>query len=556
MKLLIVALNSKYTHTSLSVRCIHGAVKDICDSSFVEYTINDNQESVVADIFARKPDCIAFSCYIWNIENVLKIASVIKKASPGTTIVLGGHEVEHDSESILNEYKYIDAVLRGEGEISMREYVKCFLGEKDISSAFSITYRKDDEIVYLPDAKTFVDLNEVPFVYDDSIDEIKNKVIYYETSRGCPYNCTYCLSGEGHKVRFLDVERVKKEFDFFIKKRVPLVKLVDRTFNADIKRAKEIFEFVAQNPGDTCFHMELSGDIIDDETIEILSKVKKGTLQFEIGVQTTNPETTKAINRKVSFDKLKTVVTRLMSKDNIHIHLDLIAGLPYEDLTSFKNSFNEVIAIKPHVLQLGFLKMLKGSYIRGQQHDFGYEFKDFAPYEIIKNDFISFEELLELKITENALDRFYNSGYFKNTMEYLMSKTKDYYGIFHKIGLYMSMEYPTGYAFSKQLLFDIIYECFGKDDDVFVEKLKKDYLISFRPGARPCWMGEHNDEYTKIAYEMFKDEELKKEHYPFYYDVPAKEIMKHIYAEKFKDSVLLFDHYRNAVYDITEYCSR
>ena len=555
MKLLIATLNSKYTHTSLSVRCLYNAVKDICRASFAEYTINDNIESIVADIFAKKPDCLAFSCYIWNIESIFKISSVIKKALPQIKIVLGGHEAEHDGVSILENNLFIDAVLRGEGEISLREYVKCVLGKKDISTAFSITYRNGGEIISLPDSEDSVDLNSLPFVYDETIEDLKNRIIYYETSRGCPYNCSYCLSGEGHRVRFLDTERVKKELKFFMDKKVALVKLVDRTFNADIKRAKEIFEFIADNPSDTCFHMELSGDLIDNETLTILKRVKKGTLQFEIGVQTTNPDTLRAINRRVTFKKLQNSVKRLMEEGNIHIHLDLIAGLPFEDIASFKKSFNEVLSLKPHVLQLGFLKMLKGSPIREESQKHGYVYRDYPPYEVISNDYISMEDLMELKLTEDALDKFYNSGAFKNTLDYLMDRNGNYYSVFLALGNFMKTNYPTGYSFSKKALYDIMYECFAKSDSLLCHELRKDYLIFQRPGIRPHWLGIHDDSLVEIAYEMFKDEDYKKRHYPCYYDVPAKEIMKHIYVERINNQVLAFDYLKGCVYDITDYCS-
>ena len=551
MKLLIVALNAKYTHTSLSARCLFSAVKNMCDCSFKEYTINDSLDEVASDIYSTTPQYVAFSCYIWNIEAVLKIASLLKKADPCIKIILGGHEVEHDCETVLKKYDFVDFVLRGEGEVSLKNFVLWQLGLNQFPCF--VTYREDKTIVTTPNKDECVDLNELPFVYDETIESLKNRIIYYESSRGCPYSCTYCISGEGHKVRFLNVERVKKELAFFIEHKVPLVKFVDRTFNADKKRADEIFKFIADNPSDTCFHMELAGNLIDNTTLEILSKVKKGTMQFEIGVQTTNPHTMKEIERNVSFDKLRQSVKALVELGNIPVHLDLIAGLPFEDFASFRQSFNDVIALNPTVLQLGFLKLLKGSKIRNYHAKHGYVFRDYPPYEVVSNRYISYGELLKLKSCEDALERYYNSGCFCNSLCVLYGCFKDRFEVFIKIGEYIKANYPTGYAFSRQALYDVLYECFKDTGREFLQALKKDYLVNFRPGKRPYWFDEAMENITDYAYTMFKDEEYKKTEYPFYYDVPAKEIMKNIYCEKFDDCVLLFDYKRKCIYDVTDY---
>ena len=551
MKLLIVALNSKYTHTSLSARCLYGAVKSICNAQIAEYTINDNMEVVTSDIYRKRADCIAFSCYIWNITQVLKIASVLKAANPKLNIVVGGHEAEHDAPELLNANPQIDAVLHGEGEISLKNYVEYLIGAKDITSLSHITYRKGEEIVSLPTTDELVDLNKQEFVYGDDIDKLGGKIIYYESSRGCPYNCTYCISGEDRKVRFLNTERVKKELKFFMEHKVPLVKFVDRTFNANVARAKEIFSFIASNPSDTCFHMELSGALIDEETLRILSKVKEGAMQFEIGVQTTNGDTMKAIQRSVSFEKLKNAVSALMAMGNIHIHLDLIAGLPKEDLQSFKKSFDEVLSLRPHVLQLGFLKMLKGSAIRREGDKYGYRYRAYPPYEVISNNYISYEELTELKIVEEALDRYYNSGNFKNSLAYVLDRSQSSYEVFLKLGRYMEDGRPSGYSYSQDVLFDVMYNCFLDLGSEFTDCLKIDFLTCRRTGKRPGWMGTYNKQYMEFAYELMKDEDYKSTHLPQYYDIPAKEIMKHIHAEKVGDALLLFDYKENAVYDVT-----
>lgn len=551
MKLVLTALNAKYIHTSLSVRCLYANVKDICDATVKEYTINDAMGDICSDILSEKPDCVAFSCYIWNIEMVLKVSSVIKKANPNITIVLGGYEAMYESTNLMQSNPQIDVVIRGEGEITLREYINTY--REEFVDIAGITYRKNGKIISTPDRLELCDLDSLPFVYDDSIEEYKNRIIYYESSRGCPYRCTYCISGDSSKVRFLSVDRVKRELDFFIEHRVPLVKFVDRTFNANPKRAKEILRHIAQRRADTVFHMELSGDIIDDEMIEIISNVKEGTLRFEIGVQTTNPNTMKAIERDISFSKLSETVKKLMELDTAHVHLDLIAGLPEENLVSFKKSFEDVLSLKPHVLQLGFLKLLKGSKIRTQEEKYNYKYSPYAPYEVISNDFVSYEDLSCIKCVENALEKYYNSGSFLHIIKYFFQKEESMFDLFLKIGKYIKESFVVGYAFSKQQLFDALYDAMGSDDVLFAEALKKDYLMHFRIGKRPDWFDDADVSLTSRVYDMFRDEEFKRVHFPEYYDIPAKEIMKHIHAERFSDGVYIFDYKKNSVQKLTDF---
>lgn len=551
MKLIITALNAKYIHTSLSIRCLKNAVKDISECVTKEYSINDTVQSIASDIYACAPDAVAFSCYIWNIEMVLKVSAVIKKAMPCVKIILGGHEVSYDSEDILRENSHIDAVIRGEGEIPFRKYISALNNGSHLSAIGSLTYRSGEEIVKNEDEKSYCDLNTMDFAYDETIDEIKDRIIYYETSRGCPYKCSYCLSGDNSRVRFLDTERVKKELGFFMSHGVKLVKFVDRTFNANPNRAKEIFKFIAENPSDTVFHMEIAGDLIDDETIQILSNVRDGAIRFEIGVQTTNSDTMNAINRNISKDKLKKAVERLISHTGVHIHLDLIAGLPKEDLSSFAKSFDEVMEMRPHVLQLGFLKLLKGSRIRNQAEEYGYAYGDFTPYEVISNTCMSYGDIISLKKAEEALDRYYNSGRYVFSMEYLISEFGSAYRVFSYIGEYFSKNFDISTAFSSQKLYDILYNCFSHLGTEFANLLKRDYLTNHRVGKRPEWFGTEDRSLSARAYELFRDEEYKKQNMPWYYDVPAKEIMKHIHAERFDKCVLLFDYKRGQVYDIS-----
>ena len=555
MKLVLTALNAKYIHTCLSVRCLYGAIRDLCDCRVREYTINDEMGEICRELFCEKADCIAFSCYIWNIDKVLSLSSLLKKAEPKLKIILGGYEVMYDSESVLEQNPQIDAIIRGEGEITLREYIEALEDKKPLNEIAGITYRDGNSIISNHDRSELCDLNALPFVYDDSIDEFKNKIIYYESSRGCPYGCTYCISGQTGGVRFLGVERVKKELAFFMEHRVPLVKFVDRTFNADPKRAKEILKFIRDKASDTVFHMELAGDIIDDEVIDIASHIPKGGVRFEIGVQTTNPDTMRHINRNISFKRLSDSVRKLMDLGTVHIHLDLIAGLPHEDYESLKKSFDDVIMLRPNVLQLGFLKLLKGSVIREDEEKYGYVYSDKAPYEVISNDFISYDEILCIKCAEDALEKYYNSECFLNTIDVLFERYSCKFDLFLNIGKYLKSKYSVGYAFSKSQLFEELYEFACKDDKTLFEALKKDYLLSFRIGKRPLWFDEADLSLLPKVYEMFKNEELKKEHFPMYYDVPAKEVMKHMYAERFSSGVLLFDYKYGNVTEIAGFLS-
>lgn len=551
MKLVIAALNAKYVHTSLSVRCLYAAVRDLCDCSFKEYTINDSLESIAAELYMTGADVIAFSCYIWNIEIVRKIAEILSIANPGIKIIFGGYEVMYDAKDVLEENPAVDFIAIGEGEIVFRNLISALCENRFPSDVKGIAYRGADGAVLTPPEDASVNLDEVPFVYDESIEEIKDRIIYYESSRGCPYSCTYCLSGDSARVRFKDVEKVKKELKFFIDRQVKLVKFVDRTFNANPKRAREIFKYIIDNSTSTCFHMELAGDLLDRETIELLKNAPRGIMQFEIGVQTTNPRTMRAIDRKIPFDALRSNVAEIIEQGNIHVHLDLIAGLPYEDMESFKSSFNDVMSIRPHVLQLGFLKLLKGSEMRLADSSHEFRYRSCPPYEVISNAYIGYSELLELKRVENVLDKLYNSGSFKKTMDLLLEKYADSYKLFFEISEYMRKMFPSGQSLSKQALFESVYNCFKDMGTELAEALKYDYLLALRAAKRPVWFGEYDRALVEKAYEIFKDENIKRERFPRYYAVPAREIMKHVHAERFSYGVLLFDYRENSVENIS-----
>ena len=556
MRYLITTLNSKYIHTSLSVRCLYSFVKDDFDVSFCEYTINDNLNYICGDIYRKKPDVVCFSCYIWNYTMTLTICENLKKANPNLIIILGGPEVTYTAYEALNMHRFIDAVIFGEGEITISYLFKSLEEKLGLKNIDGVAYRNNDGEIVINNKRSVVkDLDDLPFVYDESIIEYKNKLIYYETSRGCPFSCTYCLSGERAGVRFLSMDRVKSDIDFFILHKVPLVKLVDRTFNANPKRAKEIFEYIISHSSQTRFHMELAGDLLDNETIDILSKADENIFQFEIGVQTTNEQTMRAINRKIEWEPLKDNIIKLLSKTKIHIHLDLIAGLPYENTESFAKSFNDVIGLKPHVLQLGFLKLLKGSEIRLDEEKYNYQYTSNSPYEIISNDFMSYDDLLMLHNIENVLDRYYNSASFGKTLNLLYEKyNNDYFSLFYDLSEYFSGNGLFAISLSKYDLYDILYKYCNSIGVDCIDALKYDYIKNVRSHNMPAWCkSRYSNSYIDTCYEILKDEEFKKSNLPHYYDVPAKVVYKTVKFESFTDKVLLFDFKSDSVLDVTSY---
>ncbi|MBQ7900339.1 MAG: B12-binding domain-containing radical SAM protein [Clostridia bacterium] len=555
MKFLLAAINAKYIHSSLAVRCIHRAVKDDFDVEMCEYTINDSMSHILAGIYRAKADVVAFSCYIWNFSMVLTLCDNLKKASPDTMIVLGGPEVSYSPVEILQKHSSPDAVVIGEGEVTVHELFEALENRKGLSDIRGIAYRHGGGVVQNSHREPVSYLDDLPFVYDDTIDTYKNHIIYYESSRGCPFSCSYCLSGERGRVRFLSMERVKKDIDFFVAHKVPLVKFVDRTFNADKARAKEIFKYIIDTAADTKFHMELAGDLLDDETIQLLSTAPPDIMQFEIGVQTTNTQTMDAINRKIRWEPLADNIRKLMANGNIHVHLDLIAGLPHEDLQSFKRSFNDVMALGADVLQLGFLKILDGSAIKEQTDKYGYRYTTNAPYEIISNNFISYDEILFLHEFEDVFERYYNNGGFDKSMKVLFDAyDNNYFALFEDITRCFTKNNLFDISLSKQRLYDILHDFAESKKIDITECLKFDYIKAFKSHRVPQWCSEPVDKHFEdCCYAVLKDEEFKRHKLPHYYDVPAKKAIKTVHFERFSYGVMLFDHESGAVVDVTEY---
>ena len=514
MKIVLVALNAKYIHINLAIHSIRGVCREF-SPEICEFTINDNVDNIIASLHSEKADVIAFSCYIWNIEKILYISQCLKKVNSNLKIILGGHEVSHDAEKILCDNPWIDFIIRGEGEIPCHLLFSALKDGLPLENVPSLTYWGADKIKKTELAPAG-NLNDYPFAYDKTIRDFKGKIVYYESSRGCPFNCSYCLSGDNRWVNFLDIHRVKRELMFFVENDVPLVKFVDRTFNADKKRANEIWKFIIKNSKNTCFHFELAGSLIDDEAIEILKDAPEGIIQFEIGVQSTNERTIGEIGRSIEFNKVRENVKRLLSLGNIHIHLDLIAGLPYENYESFKKSFDDVISIRPHVLQLGFLKLLKGSRLRNQAEEFGYKYKEKSPYEVMENSFISFDEIIKLKNVETVFDKYYNSGDFKRSMDFLFGRFKSPFEIFERISNY----FCENNLFKTPVSLEAHYEMLEK---IFPYDGFRDYVRVDRLTNRKAKLSYENEpEFKERCFDFLKRQENIEKYLPKFKGMPPR----------------------------------
>lgn len=523
-KVLLVAINAKYIHSNLAVYSLKkysGVYSE--NVEIAEYTINQYTDFIIQDIYKRKPDVLAFSCYIWNIEYVTAIIRDIKKVMKDCEIWAGGPEVSYRAKDFLKEYSEVKGIMVGEGEKIFLNLLEKWINEdRDIGKIKGIVYRNNEEIISNP-FETLLDLSEVPFVYDD-LDKFKNKIIYYESSRGCPFSCSYCLSSIDKKLRFRDIELVKKELKIFIDKKIPQVKFVDRTFNCKKSHAMEIWRFINDNDnGITNFHFEISADLIDEEELELFKRMRPGLIQLEIGVQTTNSMTIREINRTMDLPRLKNIVEKINSYKNIHQHLDLIAGLPYENYDSFINSFNDVYAMKPEQLQLGFLKVLSGAKMEIKAEEYELVYTTLPPYEVLSTKWISYEEILKLKKIENMVEIYYNSRQFTNTIEYLEKKFETPFEMFEGIGNYYEFHKLHEVKHNRIQMYEILLgyiKSICEDYKVFEELLKLDVYLRENIKSRPAFAGEEDREELRGVYHEYRS------------------IGKNIHIEKFDINVL------------------
>lgn len=443
-----------------------------------EFSINDRVENILEGIIEEKPDVVAFSCYIWNMEFVNRLAELIKLVDPNIEILYGGPEVSYEGKEFLENHEG-EYVIVGEGEKTFREFVLYKLGEGKIEDIKGLNYKRDGKVFENP-KRPEMDMNELvfPYTYEE---DINNKIVYYEASRGCPFKCKYCLSSVMHGVRFLDVERVKKELKYFMERGLKLVKFVDRTFNCNREYTVELLKYLSEQDTETRFHFEVAADLLTEEQIEILNNAPKGRFQLEVGVQTTNNEVLHNINRYITYENIKEKVLKVAAGKNVMQHLDLIAGLPGEDLESFKKSFNDVHAIRPDEIQLGFLKLLKGSSMREEAEKWGIVYSPYAPYEIIRSKDISYEELLLLKKVEAMVDKYYNSCKFNNVIKFFLSIYEKPFDFYYDLAMFFeekgNFKRSIGNVEYYKILLDFYLEKIGGEDEgLFKEVLKFDYL--------------------------------------------------------------------------------
>ena len=524
MKILLAACNAKYIHSNLAVYDLQAYASDYADHIVLkEYTINQQKDDIMRDIYLEHPDVVCVSCYIWNLSFVKELMADLIKILPGADFWVGGPEVSYDAEKFLTENSEFKGVMVGEGEETFKELAGYYVEKnpQDLKDMTGICYRDKDQIIH-NGWRQIMDLSSIPFIYKD-LSEFKNRIIYYESSRGCPFSCSYCLSSIDKKLRFRDTETVKKELQFFIDNKVPQVKFVDRTFNCKHDHAMAIWKYINEHDnGVTNFHFEISADLLREEELQEMSTMRPGLIQLEIGVQSTNPDTIKAIHRTMDFEKLKGIVDRIHSFGNIHQHLDLIAGLPYEDYDSFRNSFNDVYALKPQQLQLGFLKVLKGSHMMEMCKEYGIVYKTQEPYEVLSTKWLDYDHVLKLKTVENMVEVYYNSGQFQNTLEYLEKFFPDAFSIYERLGsFYMEKGYGD-ISHTRMRRYEILLEFLEDVPEISMDRVKDQmvydlYLrenLKSRPGfardqkpfERQIWDFRKREKVAKNAHvEVFAD---------------------------------------------------
>ncbi|MBQ7954670.1 MAG: B12-binding domain-containing radical SAM protein [Lachnospiraceae bacterium] len=541
MKFLLTAVNAKYIHSNPAVYSLRGFVeeKKRAHVEIAEYTINHRLEDILGDIYRQKPDVVAFSCYIWNWEMIQDIILELNKILPEVPIWLGGPEVSFDAPQILERFPMVTGIMVGEGEQTFCELLEYYVNQG--TSQKGLLNLQDIPGLVLHSGATaereMTRLSEIPFLYHDMA-PFENRIIYYESSRGCPYRCSYCLSSIDKKLRLRDIEIVKKELQFFLEQKVPQVKFVDRTFNCDHNHAMAIWQYITDNDnGVTNFHFEISADILRADEIELLGKMRPGLVQLEIGVQTTNPQTLKEIRRNMDLEKLETNVAKIHEGGNIHQHLDLIAGLPYEDYESFKNSFNRVYRMKPQQLQLGFLKVLKGSYMHEKAEDYGLVYRSKPPYEVLYTNWLTYGDVLRLKKIEEMVELYYNSNQFTHTLPILEQAFESPFMLFEKLAdFYEEKGYfvsSPARAYRYQVLLDFAVEKDASQEDLYKESLTYDMYLRENLKSRPGFAADLTARKDEIR-SFYKAEEESRTYLPSYGQYDSKQLSKMTHLEVFR----------------------
>ena len=514
MKILLAACNAKYIHSNLAVYNLRAYAGEYREHIILkEYTINQQKDEILRDIYLEKPDIICFSCYIWNVSFVKEIAEDLKKILPDSVFWAGGPEVSFDAEDFLKKNPGFFGVMVGEGEETFRELCRFYVDNKgNLEEIPGIAFYSGEKIRH-NGWREIMDLSKVPFAYEN-MEDFRNKIVYYESSRGCPFSCSYCLSSVDKKLRFRNLDLVKKELQFFIDRKVPQVKFVDRTFNCKHSHAMEIWKYILEHDnGITNFHFEISADLLKEEELSLMEKMRPGLIQLEIGVQSTNSETIKAIRRTMDFERLSEIVNKVRSFGNIHQHLDLIAGLPYENYDSFRNSFNQVYALKPEQLQLGFLKVLKGSLMKEMAKEYGILHKEREPYEVLSTKWLSYGEILKLKTVESMVEVYYNSGQFQNTLNYMEGFFEDAFSMYEELGKFYEGKGYHSISHSRMRRYEILLEFLGQRQEISWEKavdaMLLDLYLRENLKSRPSFAPSQKL-YEKMVWEYRREKKVPK----------------------------------------------
>lgn len=566
MNILLTAINAKYIHSNLAVYSLRAYAAGKCERykeeiGIAEYTINQPLDQILMDLYKRKPEVLCFSCYLWNIEYVEQLVAELGKIMPQTDIWLGGPEVSYHASHMLEQFPQVYGIMRGEGEETFFELTEFYHNNSGksleqcekvqrLKEIVGITFRDGEEIIETAD-RSVMDLSKVPFVYED-LDVFKNKIIYYESSRGCPFSCSYCLSSIDKCLRFRDLELVKKELQFFIDHEIPQVKFVDRTFNCKHSHSMEIWSYIKEHDkGKTNFHFEVAADLLNEEELNLISTMRPGLIQLEIGVQSTNEQTIKEIHRTMKFSQVTEVVNRVHAAKNIHQHLDLIAGLPFEDYNSFHKSFCDVYALKPEQLQLGFLKVLKGSYMEEKTKDYELLYQNRPPYEVLSTKWLPYSDVIRLKGLEEMVEVYYNSRQFEHTMELLEQVFGDAFVMFEEMSNYYEehgyygvnhnrvARYEILYAFIKEVAL-VQYETLLTEEQ-FRQTLVMDLYLRENMKNRPAFAGDSL--VSKEVERTFYDTEAEEHQYLKGYEkYDKRQLRKMTHLENLDGHLILFDY--------------
>jgi len=574
MKVLLAAINAKYIHSNLGIYSLktygekmlkEWGLAEQAEISLAEYTINHQMEQILQDIYKRKPDVIGFSCYIWNISYVKVILADIKKVLPDVKIWAGGPEVSYHGEAFLKEEPAVDLVMMGEGEITFAHFLKALLEGEDLKQVPGLMVRNADGTFTDTGFRQVMDMSQIPFPYAFmDMKELEHRIIYYESSRGCPFSCAYCLSSIDKKLRFRSLDLVLPELEWFLQAKVPQVKFVDRTFNCKKSHAMAIWQYIRDHDnGVTNFHFEIAADLLDKDELDLLSTMRPGLVQLEIGVQSTNEKTLETIRRKTDIEEIREITETINSWHNIHQHLDLIAGLPWEDLESFKKSFNDVYEMEPEQLQLGFLKVLKGSYMEELIPDCDLLYSAAPPYEVLCTKWLSYGDVLELKDIEEMTEVHYNSRQFTCTLKELEKEFDTPYEMFSFMAGYYNKNHLFGISHSRiaryEILWKIIQERLEKNGkcetqamaenvniseklELYRDLLMTDLYLRENVKSRPTFARDLSSSKDFVR-EFFQKEEKTPEHLSGYEGYDSRQMAKMAHLEPLRDGTyLLFDY--------------